>query len=275
MQKKRKIKSIILFSLSTILFVLYFFPFALVLINSFKDRLDIVSNPLALPTTLSFDNYITAFETMNFMSALWNSVLITTISVLLIVVFSSMLAYFLVRWKWKMNGFVLLLLVASMIIPFQALMIPFVSIYGNLGLLNSKWMLMFFYLGFGLSLATFMYHGFMKSIPVELEEAALIDGASRLQVFWLVVFPMLKPITVTIVILDVLWIWNDFLLPSLVLVAEANRTIPLSTFYFFGQYTSSFGPAMAGLILAMIPIIIFFIILQKQVIKGVIDGAIK
>ncbi|OIJ18113.1 sugar ABC transporter permease [Anaerobacillus alkalidiazotrophicus] len=275
MKKRRKIKSIILLTLSVVLFILYFFPFALVFINSFKDRLDIVSNPLALPKALSFENYISAFQTMNFMSALWNSILITLISVLLIIVFASMLAYFLVRWKWKMNGVILMLLVASMIIPFQALMIPFVSIYGNLGLLNSKWMLMFFYLGFGLSLATFMYHGFMKSIPVELEEAALIDGASRLQVFWLVVFPMLKPITVTIVILDVLWIWNDFLLPSLVLVSEGNRTIPLSTYYFFGQYTSSFGPAMAGLILAMIPIVIFFIILQKQVIKGVIDGAIK
>lgn len=275
MKKKRQIKSIVLVALSVTLFILYFFPFALVLINSFKDRLEIVSNPLALPTALNFDNYIEAFQTMNFMTALWNSILITTVSVFLIIVFSSMLAYFLVRWKWKINGVILMVLVASMIIPFQALMIPFVSIYGNLGLLNSPWMLMFYYLGFGLGLATFMYHGFMKSIPVELEEAALIDGASRLQVFWLVVFPMLKPITVTIVILDVLWIWNDFLLPSLVLISADNRTIPLSTYYFFGQYTSAFGPAMAGLILAMIPIIIFFIILQKQVIKGVIDGAIK
>lgn len=275
MQKRRKIKSIILFILSVALFILYFFPFVLVLINSFKDRLDIVTNPLALPSKISFDNYIEAFQTMNFMSALWNSILITVVSVVLIISFSSMFAYFLVRWKWKMNGVIFLLLIASMIIPFQALMIPFVSIYGNLGMLNSPWMLMFFYLGFGLGLATFMYHGFIKSIPVELEEASLIDGASRLQVFWLVVFPILKPITVTIVILDVLWIWNDFLLPSLVLVSEGNRTIPLSTFYFFGQYTSSFGPAMAGLILAIIPVIIFFIILQKQVIKGVIDGAIK
>lgn len=273
--RKKQIRNTLLFVLSLFLFALYFFPFILVLINSFKERLDIVSNPLALPTTWSFANYIEAYQTMNFISAFWNSVLITTVSVLLIIVFSSMFAYFLVRWKWKVNGWIFLLLIASMIIPFQALMIPFVSIFGNLGLLNSKWILMFFYLGFGLGLATFMYHGFIKNIPVELEEAAIIDGASRLQVFWKVVFPMLKPITVTIVILDVLWIWNDFLLPALVLVSESNRTIPLSTFYFFGQYTSAFGPAMAGLVLAMIPIIIFFIILQKQVIKGVMDGAIK
>lgn len=275
MQRRRKLKSTLLFILSLVLFVLYCFPFVLVLINSFKDRLDIVSNPLALPTTFSFDNYTEAFHTMNFMQALGNSLLVTTVSVLLIIVFSSMFAYFLVRWKWKINGVIFMLLIASMIIPFQALMIPFVSVFGNIGMLNSVWMLMFFYLGFGLGLATFMYHGFIKQIPVELEEAALIDGASRLQVFWQVVFPILKPITVTVVILDVLWIWNDFLLPSLVLVSEESRTIPLSTFYFFGQYTSSFGPAMAGLILAIIPVIIFFLILQKQVIKGVIDGAIK
>ncbi|WP_416147575.1 carbohydrate ABC transporter permease [Salipaludibacillus sp. HK11] len=275
MRKRKQIKYIALFVVSLIMFLLYFFPFVLVILNSFKERTEIIDNPLALPEQFSFDNYVEAFSTMNFMLALWNSVLVTVVSVTIIILFSSMLAYFLVRWKWKMNRYLFMILIASMIVPFQALMIPFVSIYGNLGLLNSHWMLMFFYLGFGLGLATFMYHGFIKNIPVELEEAAVIDGASRLQVFWKVVFPMLKPISVTIIILDVLWIWNDFLLPSLVFVSEDKRTIPLSTFYFFGQYTSSFGPAMAGLILATIPILVFFLILQKQVIRGVIDGAIK
>ncbi|MBW8351382.1 carbohydrate ABC transporter permease [Bacillus sp. IITD106] len=275
MRKKKRIAAIVLFILSVVLFILYFFPFILVLMNSFKERMDIVANPLALPSKLSFHNYIDAFETMNFMSALWNSLLVTVLSVVVILVFSSLLAYFLVRWKWKMNGVILMVLVASMIVPFQALMIPFVSIYGSLGILNSKWMLIFCYLGFGLSLATFMYHGFIKQIPVELEEAAIIDGASKFQVFTKVVLPMLKPITSTIAILDVLWIWNDFLLPSLVLVNEGSRTIPLSTFYFFGQYTSNYGAAMAGLTLAIIPVVIFFILLQKQIIKGVIEGAIK
>mgnify|MGYP001770856628 CR=1 FL=1 len=275
MKKRKKFKTMSLFIVSTLVFLLYFFPFVLIVLNSFKDRTAIISNPLSMPEQFSFENYIEAFQTMNFMSALWNSVLVTVVSVALIITFSSMFAYFLVRWKWKINKYLFLILIASMIVPFQALMIPFVSIYGKLGLLNSPWMLMFFYLGFGLGLATFMYHGFIKNIPVELEEAAVIDGATRFQVFRKVVLPMLKPITVTIVILDVLWIWNDFLLPSLVLVSESTRTIPLSTFYFFGQYTSSFGPAMAGLILATIPVIIFFILLQKQVIRGVIDGAIK
>lgn len=273
--KGKSLKSLLLFIISSILFVLYIFPFALIIVNSFKDRLSIVKDPLGLPENWGFDNYVNAFTTMKFASAFINSLIVTTVSVLLIIVFSAMLAYFLVRWKWKMNKFILLLLVASMIIPFQALMIPFVKIYGGLDMLNSKWTLSFFYLGFGVSLATFMFHGFIKNIPIELEEAALIDGASRFQVFWRVVFPILKPITTTIAILDVLWIWNDFLLPSLVLVSDDTRTIPLSTFYFFGKYTSNYGSAMAALVLAIIPVLIFYFIAQKQIIKGVIEGAIK
>ncbi|WP_066174951.1 carbohydrate ABC transporter permease [Bacillus marinisedimentorum] len=272
---KKKLKPYAMFAISSILFVMYIFPFILIIMNSFKERLPIIKDPLGLPEKWSFDNYIEAFETMKFASAFWNSLVITVVSVTLIIIFGSMLAYFLVRWKWKMNKYILLILVASMIIPFQALMIPFVKIYGGLDMLNSKWTLSFFYLGFGVSLATFMFHGFIKNIPLELEEAALIDGASRFQVFWKVVFPMLKPITTTIAILDVLWIWNDFLLPSLVLVSEETRTIPLSTFYFFGKYTSNYGSAMAALVLAIIPVLIFYFIAQKQIIKGVIEGAIK
>lgn len=275
MSKRKRIRRIILFVISLVLFLLYFFPFILVLINSLKERIDIVSNPLSIPSNLSLQNYTDAFETMNFMSALWNSLFVTILSLGIILIFSSLLAYFLVRWKWRMNGIIFTVLIASMIVPFQALMIPYVSIFGSIGILNSKWMLIFSYLGFGLPLATFMYHGFIKQIPVELEEAAVIDGASRFQVFRLVVLPMLKPVTATIAVLDVLWIWNDFLLPSLVLVDEGQRTIPLSTFYFFGQYTSNYGAAMAGLVLAIIPVVIFFLALQKQIIQGVVDGAIK
>jgi raffinose/stachyose/melibiose transport system permease protein len=162
-----------------------------------------------------------------------------------------------------------------MIIPFQSLMIPFVTIFGNIGLLNSRGMLIYFYLGFGISMATFMYHGFIKSIPIELEEAAIIDGASQIQVFFKVVFPMLSPTTATIAILDVLWVWNDFLLPSLVLVNDDVRTLPLSTFYFFGKYTANYSVAMAALVLVLLPILIFYFIMQKKIIAGVADGAIK
>ncbi|WP_062353098.1 carbohydrate ABC transporter permease [Bacillus kwashiorkori] len=272
---RKKIRNMILFLVGLVLSVIYLFPFALVIINSFKERIAIVKDPLGLPEKWSFENYIDAFETMKFGTAFMNSLIITVLSVTLIIVFGAMLAYFLVRWKWKMNKFILMLLVASMIIPFQAVMIPFVQVYGNLNMLNSKWTLAFFYLGFGISLATFMYHGFIKSIPVELEEAAKIDGASRFQVFTRIVFPMLAPITTTIAILDVLWIWNDFLLPSLVLISEEQRTIPLSTFYFFGKYTSNYGSAMAALVLAIIPVLIFYLAAQKQIIRGVMEGSIK
>jgi raffinose/stachyose/melibiose transport system permease protein len=275
MKWRKSITPLLLFLTASVLFVIYIFPFALVIINSFKDRMEIIKTPMALPKSLNFQNYVEAYNTMDFSSALINSLFVTIVSVLLIIIFSSTLAYFLVRWNWKMNKLILLVLVSSMLIPFQSLMIPFVSIFGSIGLLNSGWALGFFYLGFGVSLATFMYHGFIKGIPLELEEAAIMDGASRLQVFMKVVMPMLKPITTTIAILDVLWIWNDFLLPSLVLVSDETRTIPLSTFYFFGKYTSNYGPAMSALVLAMIPVLIFYFIMQKQIIKGVTEGAIK
>mgnify|MGYP001093565368 CR=1 FL=1 len=272
---QRNINKIITFTLCSLMFILYIFPFLLVLINSFKSRLEVVEDPTSLPITWSFDNFVEAYQTMNFGSAFINSLMITIVSVTVIILFSSMLAYYLVRNNTKMSKFIFMTLVASMIIPFQSLMIPFVTIYGNLGLLNSRGMLIYFYLGFGISMATFMFHGFIKSIPVELEEAAIIDGANSLQVFFKVVFPMLTPTTATIAILDVLWVWNDFLLPSLVLVNDDLRTLPLSTFYFFGKYTANYNVAMAALVLVLLPLLIFYFIMQKKIIAGVADGAIK
>lgn len=272
---QKHFNKIVIVVMCCLMFLLYVFPFFLILINSFKGRLEVVANPLSLPKTLDFSNFIEAFTTMNYGKAVINSIVITLISVTVIIVFSSMLAYFLVRWQWKINKVIFMALVASMIIPFQSVMIPFVTIFGNLNLLNSRGMLIYFYLGFGISMATFMYHGFIKSIPIELEEAAIIDGASRLQVFFKVVMPMLKPTTATIAILDVLWVWNDFLLPSLVLVNDDVRTLPLSTFYFFGKYTANYNVAMAALVLVLLPVLIFYFVMQKKIIAGVVDGAIK
>ncbi len=253
---------------------IYIFPFILIFLNSFKERIDIIESPLALPSQLDLTNYITAFERMNYPFAFFNSVFITALSVIILIIFPSMLAYYLVRFNYPTNQVILIILVTSMIIPFQALMIPFVSIYGNLDMLNNRFSLIYFYLGFGVALSTFMYHGFIKSIPIALDESAIIEGASKFQVFWKVIFPMLRPITATLVILNALWIWNDFLLPSLVLFQDA-RTLPLSTFTFFGQYTSEFGLAMAGLVLSILPIIILYLILQRQIISGITEGAVK
>ncbi len=275
MKSNKLIKNSMLFLVAIILFVLYIFPFALIIINSFKPRVEILRNPLALPTSFSLDNFIEAFNAMNFPRAFLNSLFVSVFALAVIIIFSSMLAYFLARWEWKINKIIFLLLVLSMLIPFQVLMVPFVAIFGQLGFFNSKVSLVFFYLGFGVAQATFLYHGFIKGIPKELEESALVDGASRGRVFFQVVFPMLKPITSTIAILNVLWVWNDFLLPSLVLTSPDVLTIPLSTASFFGRFSAEFGVAMAALILAIIPVIILYLVLQKQIINGIVDGALK
>ncbi|GHV14085.1 sugar ABC transporter permease [Spirochaetia bacterium] len=271
----KKIKGAASFVLCVFILLVMTFPFLMILLNSFKGRLNILKNPLEFSGFIGFENYKKAFTVMHYGNAIKNSIIITVFSLLLIVVFSSMLAYLLVRWKWKLNKVVFLLLTSSMIIPFQTLMIPLVSIYGKIGILNSSGSLLFFYLGFGMAMATFMYHGFIKNIPIELEEAALLDGCGHLATFWKIVFPNLKPITSTIVILDLLWIWNDYLLPSLVLTNENQRTLPLSTFYFFGNYTSEFGLGMAALVMSILPILILYLLLQRQIISGVMAGSGK
>ncbi|MDR0720004.1 MAG: carbohydrate ABC transporter permease [Treponema sp.] len=274
-KNSNNIKKMLLFILCLVMLFIMTFPFLMVLLNSFKGRLAILKNPMELAGFVGLENYIRAFNVMHYGNAIKNSIFITAFSLLLIVVFSSQFAYFLARWKWKINKVLFLLLTASMIIPFQTLMIPLVSIYGTLGILNNAGALLFFYMGFGMAMATFMYHGFIKSVPIELEEAALLDGCSHFSVFRKIVFPNLMPITSTIIILDLLWIWNDYLLPSLVLTNEKQRTLPLSTFYFFGNYTSEFGLGMAALVMSIIPIIVLYLLLQRQIISGVMAGSGK
>lgn len=257
------------------LLFLYLVPFFLVFINSFKDRSQIIANPVRLPSAWSLTNFVAAFQKMNYPFAFWNSLVITVLSTALIVFFSAMTAYLFARLPWKFNRFMFFLMVASMLIPFQAIMIPLVKIYGSMGLLNNRWTLIYMYLGFGCSFAVFLYHGAIKSIPLELEEAAMIDGCSRLQAFFKIVFPLLKPTTTTVAILDVLWIWNDFLLPSLVLISPKNRTLPLSTYYFYGTYTSDYGLLLASLILSITPVIVFYLFMQRHIIKGILQGSIK
>ncbi|OBZ09978.1 carbohydrate ABC transporter permease [Bacillus sp. FJAT-26390] len=255
--------------------LLFVFPFLMLLVNSFKENKAITSSPLSLPDRFSFANYTNAFGKMEYVSAFTNSVVITVLSVALISFLAAMTAHYFVRNQSKLNQYTFFLMVAAMIIPFQAIMIPLVKIYGSIGFLNSEWALIYMYIGFGSPLAVFIYHGFVKSIPAELEEAALIDGCTRTQTFFRIVFPVLAPTTVTIAILNVLWIWNDFLLPSLVLISPNERTLPLSTFYFFGTYTVDYGPLMAGLMLTILPVLVVYLFAQKYIIQGVMQGSIK
>ena len=239
-----------------------------------SPKISILMNPLGWPKQFSMDNFQQAMQKMNYFRSLTNSVLITFFSVGGLIIFSSMLAYYLARTKNKFSNTTFLILVASMIVPFQALMIPFMSIFAQFVSLNNRVALVFFYQGFGVALSTFLYHGFISKLPTEIDEAAAVDGANDFTIFWRIIFPMLKPVTATVAIVNSLWIWNDFLLPRLVLTPE-TQTLPLSTYLFYGQYSTEYGQAMAGLLLAVIPIIAFFLFLQKQFIAGISTGAVK
>ena len=252
----------------------YVFPFFLVFVNALKLKYDILANPLALPVTITWENFQQAYTKMEFFRSLTNSLIITVFSVSLLIISSSMLAYYLARTKSKPSKYIFLVLVASMIVPFQALMIPFISRFAPFVSINNRAALIFFYIGFGTALSTFLYHGFITTIPTEIDEEASIDGASDMVAFWKIIFPMMRPITATVAIINALWIWNDFLLPRLVLTQE-TQTLPLSTYLFYGQYSIEYGQAMAGLALAVIPILAFYLVLQKQFISGIAAGAVK
>ncbi|WP_050180001.1 carbohydrate ABC transporter permease [Domibacillus robiginosus] len=257
-----------------LLALLWISPFYLMIANAFKTKREIFTNTMKLPETFTFDNFVQAFEELTFLQTFMNSVLVTFLSVAIILFFSAMAAYALSRNGSKLSNIIFFVFVAAMLIPFQSVMIPLVTIFGKANALNF-YGLIFMYLGFGCSLSIFLYHGALKGISKSLDEAATIDGCNRLQVFWYIIFPLLKPITITVGILNVIWIWNDFLLPSLVISGDGTDTIPLKLFLFFGQYTKQWHLALAGLTISIIPVIIAYFFAQKQIIKGVSDGAVK
>jgi raffinose/stachyose/melibiose transport system permease protein len=278
MAKRKIISSIFTYVIAIIALVCFIFPFYLLIINSFKDNGEILINPFSLPTSWDFSQFADVIEKMNFAVTFKNTFLITTISTILIVFFSAMSAYHLVRKPTKYNKLFFTILVASMVIPFQSLMIPLMHIYGaKLQVIDviPIPLLIAFYIGFGSALSIFMYHGFIKSIPLEIEEAARIDGCNTLQTFFLIVLPMLRPITVTIAILNVLWIWNDYLLPSLILNNESVYTMPVQMKVFNGTYMNNWELLIPAILLTVIPILIMYMLGQKQIIKGVMQGSIK
>ncbi|MCT2536718.1 carbohydrate ABC transporter permease [Aquibacillus koreensis] len=254
---------------------IFLVPFIIVVMNSFKATQHFIESPFSLPKSLNFSNYVDAFQSMNFMQGIFNSLLLTVGSIIVIVFFSAMTAYLFARFKWRINKILFFTILSSMALPFQVLMIPLVILYGEMDLLNMRPTLMFMYVGFGLPLGVFTFHGFIKGIPYELEEAAFMEGSSRLRTFFVVVFPLLKPVMVTLIILEVLIIWNDYLLASLILQSPELRTLPLSVFNFFSSYSVDYAPLMAGLLMAMIPVLILYLVLQKHIIQGITDGALK
>lgn len=261
------------------MFLFYMMPFILVIINSLKRKVNIVKNPLMLidDKGVQLVNYVKAFTEMDFGTAFFNSILITGVSVFLILLCSSMTAYLFVRTNWLACRIFFALIVAYMVVPFQVIMIPLVSIYGNIfGILNSRATLIFMNLGFGTGMAIFMCHGFIKTnVPMALEEAAKIDGCTRLQIFFKIVLPLMKPILSTITILNTLGLWNDYLLPNLVLGKKALYTLPLAIRTFYGTFSNDLGKIMAALVMIVAPIIVVYIFLQKYIIGGVVAGAVK
>jgi raffinose/stachyose/melibiose transport system permease protein len=261
--------------LGIMLGLVFLIPFYFVAINSVKGFSEILIDAAALPKEILFSNYAKVWEIISFQDAFLNSLIITVFSIAGIVLISSMAAWKMVRTPGKLSKILFIFFVSAMVIPFQTVMIPLMKLGGTLGIMNSIPGIVIMYFGFGVSLSLFLYHGFVKTIPLEIEESASIDGCTQFGVFWRIVFPLLKPITVTVIILNTLWIWNDYLLPLLVLQDSSLRTIPLATSSFFAQYTKQWDMGLAALVLGIAPVIVFFLFLQKHIIKGIAAGSIK
>ena len=277
--RKKRINAILMIIL-ILVFLAFIFPFIMVVINVFKEKVDIIKDPLSLigvKKGFTLDNFPKAMEKMEFWKAFFNSLIITVSATVLTILLSSMTAFVIVRNKWKACAILFAAMIASMVIPFQVLMVPLVSLYGGIfGVLNHRLTLILMHVGFSLSMATFMFHGAIHTnIPLELEEAAFIDGCTRWQTWWKVVFPLLKPTIATVAIIDAMAFWNDYLLPSLVLQKKELYTIPIATQAFYGTFSSDLGLIMAALLLAMLPILILYVLLQRFIVEGVTSGAVK
>ena len=284
--KAQKIRTGIAEIIGVILTVIILAPFLLVVVNSAKSSADIITSPISLPEYWGqiFTNLSNVIHNQNFnyWNSFFSSLLITAVSLLLLTVFSSMAAWVLVRNKTKWSSFIFMLFVSAMVIPFQVVMLPLLSTFREtsnffgIQMLQSYKGIIFAYLGFGGSMSVFILHGFVKGIPYELEEAAWIDGCSPEGTFFRIIFPLLKPVQVTVLILNGIWIWNDYLLPSLMLGLNGKiKTLPVAVSSFVGSYVKQWDLILSAALLAMIPIIILFLFAQKQIIQGMVDGAIK
>ena len=277
--KNNKVSKVLTYIALIALVVLFITPIIFVVMNSFKGKLFISDQPFALPKGEMFAgtaNYVTGIEKTDFFHAVGYSAFITVFSVLAIVVFTSMTAWYIVRVKAKFTTALYFLFVFSMIVPFQMIMFTMSKLADMLHL-NSPIGMVVLYLGFGAGLSVFMFCGFVKAIPLEIEEAAMIDGCTPIQTYFKIVFPILKPTAITVAILNAMWVWNDYLLPYLVIgVSTKYKTVPVVVQYLMGSYGSKdYGALMALLVLAIIPIVVFYFTCQKHIIEGVVAGAVK
>lgn len=275
MKRKKLITDILVlgFLIAAALFTL--FPLLMALMNSFKTNRELLTNVMSWPESFGLDNYIKTFKKMHYGRSFINTFILAGLSVTLMILFSALAGWRICRTKSRLSSFLLKLFIFSMLIPFSSIMIPLYKVTLSLEIKNSLVGLSFVYAGLGVSMAIFLYNGFVKSIPAEMEEAAAIDGCNMLQTFFLIVMPMLKPVTATIAITNVLWVWNDFLLPLVVISDSKKYTLLLSTNTLFGQYSSDWTAILSALILSALPVIVFYAIFQKNILQGISDGAVK
>ena len=275
MKRKKLITDILVlgFLIAAALFTL--FPLLMALMNSFKTNRELLTNVMSWPESFGLDNYIKTFKKMHYGRSFINTFILAGLSVTLMILFSALAGWRICRTKSRLSSFLLKLFIFSMLIPFSSIMIPLYKVTLSLEIKNSLVGLSFVYAGLGVSMAIFLYNGFVKSIPAEMEEAAAIDGCNMLQTFFMIVMPMLKPVTATIAITNVLWVWNDFLLPLVVISDSKKYTLLLSTNTLFGQYSSDWTAILSALILSALPVIVFYAIFQKNILQGISDGAVK
>ena len=279
MIEKNRRNSTILTVVFSIISLVWIYPVFIILINSLKDNRSITtSDVFRLPTAESFaafSNYVESVTQMGFLKSFWYSVVISVTSVILIMICCSMAAWYIVRVNSTFAKIFYYLCIFSMVVPFQMVMFTLATTADRLKL-NTPYNICVIYLGFGAGLAVFMFTGFVKSIPLEIEEAAMIDGCSPLQTYYHVLIPILKPTIISTAILETMWVWNDYLLPTLVLDIKTYRTIPMAIQYFRGSYGSvNMGAMMASIMIDVIPIIILYLVCQKYIIEGVVAGAVK
>jgi raffinose/stachyose/melibiose transport system permease protein len=276
LKQKNHLYKLILIAAVAICALVYIYPVFLMVINSFKPFKEVVSDVISLPKQLAPENYVLVIQRMSYPQLFFNTLLITVIGIAGIVFFSSLAAYILHRRNNRYTAFARFFIITPMLIPFQTIMITLLKTMSVLHLSGSKVGLGIQYWGFGIAMAAFIYYNFMSTIPRELDESAYIDGAGTFRIYRSIIFPLLRTITSTVIVLDVMWIWNDFLLPLLMVGRTNNtKTLVLAAYTFIGQFNTEWHYAMTAMVLTVLPSIVFFILFQKNIIAGVVAGAVK
>ena len=273
MQRKKKRK---VFLLVLLVFILYVIPFYILVLNTFKTTQEFTITPFAWPHSLSFDNYKEAIQKMNFWNSFKNTAIITVTASILNTLIASMTGYYFSRKNYRINKIIFAAFLTSMVAPFQVYMIPLFKIFGvYLGLSNNLFLVAYVAAGLNIPFAVFLYHGFIESIPKELDEAAMIDGCSFTRTFFSIILPLLRPIVITVVVFVALGVWNDYLMSSLFLTKMETRALSIAAFTFLSNHTADYSPMMAGLVLGIIPVLTFYMLGQKYIIDGVVQGSVK